>query len=362
MSTTTTVSAEELLNTIAATRRQVLKDAAATMAESPVEDGPTKAAIVLKNGEQLFSAVFGFVPPVRGDFAVPVRTPADWPSWAHAYIPSKNEQHIWSQKETEMVVSAMIRGKRSGLIHGPKGCGKSQLGEQVCAYLCIPFFRVNLSEDAEGSRVFGAPNVIEGSLDWTKGMAEMAAEIGGVLCVDEVSAAPPGINLNMQWMLEKNGKILLENKPEQAGERLIVPKSGFFVLCTDNTQLQGDTTGKYGGTQVQNEAFIDRMQFVIAMGYMDPAKEIEMIKGYYKKLRKETATKMVTLATQIRNLYDNKKVGLTISPRGLLEWAEEAVDTGSIPEAFRYTIYDKFMDADKTQVNDLFMRVFGVPL
>ena len=359
----TEYSAEELIKSLSEQRKRMVQEAAGTKAESPVEDeSGTKAAPVLKSGEKLFSEVFGFVPPLRGDFAVPVKTAADWPEWAHAYIPSVNERHIWSQRETETVVSAMLRGKRSGFVHGPKGCGKSQLGEQICAKLGIPFFRVNMSEDAEGARVFGSMNVIEGSLDWVKGMAEMAAELGAMLCVDEVSAAPPGINLNMQWMLEKNGKILLENKPPQAGERLIVPKNGFFVLCTDNTQLQGDTTGKYGGTQVQNEAFIDRMNFVIAMNYMAPAQEIEMIKGYNKKLKKETATKMVTLATQLRNLYDNRKIGLTISPRGLLEWAEEAVDIGNIAESFRYTVYDKYTDADKSQVADLFARVFGAAL
>lgn len=362
MSATGEFNAQDLIASIAEQRRRMVQEAAGAVPESPTEDPATAAPIVLKDGEQLFSKVFGFVPPIRGDFAVPVRSLSDWPEWAHSYVPTANAKHVWPQKETEMVVSAMIRGKRSGFVHGPKGCGKSQLGEQICAKLCIPFFRVNMSEDAEGARVFGSMNVVEGSLAWTKGMAEMAAELGAVLMVDEVSAAPPGINLNMQWMLEKNGKILLENKPEQAGERLIVPKNGFFVLCTDNTQLQGDTTGKYGGTQVQNEAFIDRMNFVISMNYMAPAQEIEMIKGYNKKLKKETATKMVQLATQIRSMYDNRKVGLTISPRGLLEWAEEAVDMGSIAEAFRYTIYDKYTDADKSAVADLFHRVFAVAL
>lgn len=358
-----TILPDELLASIAEARRARIAEATAATTGSVVEGAPAPAALIaLKNGEKLFSEVFGFNPPVRGDFAVRVFDSVHWPEWARAYIPNKNTRHVWSQKETEMLVSAMQRGKRSGFVHGPKGCGKSQLGEQVCAFLGIPFFRVNLSEDAEGARVFGSPNVIEGSLDWTKGMAEMAAEIGAFLCIDEVSAAPPGINLNMQWMLEKNGKILLENKPPQAGERLITPAEGFFVLCTDNTQLQGDSTGKYGGTQVQNEAFIDRMMFVMAMNYMQPADEISMIKGYFPKLKKETATKMVTLATHVRNMYDNRKLGLTISPRGLLEWAEEAIDTGCIQEAFRYTVYDKYTETDKPQVNDLFMRIFGTPL
>lgn len=356
----TTISANELLQGIAAQRKRVLEEAGTAKAEAPSE--APKAAVALKSGEVLFSSVFGYTPPVRGDFGVRKYTPADWPEWSHAFIPSVNTSHVWSKRETEVLVSALQRGKRSGFVHGPKGCGKSQLGEQVCAVLCIPFFRVNLSEDAESSRLFGSPNVVEGSLSWTKGMAEMAAEIGAFLCVDEVAAASAGINLSMQWMLEKNGKILLENKPEQSGERLIVPKSTFFVLCTDNTQLQGDTSGKYGGTQVQNEAFIDRMQFVIAMNYMDSAAEIKMITGYHKGLKKPVATKMVQLAGQVRSLYDQRKLGMTISPRGLLEWAEESLDMDNLQEAFRCTIFDKYTEADKTVLNDLFMRVFGVPL
>lgn len=361
MSTTTkAVDPKDVLKQLAEQRREILKEAATSKAESPSEVAAAPA--VLKDGEVLFSSLFGFVPPVRGDFGIKQYKPEDWPEWARFYIPTHNKQHIWSKRETEQLVSAMFRGKRSGFVHGPKGCGKSQMGEQVCAVLNIPFFRVNLSEDAESSRLFGSPNVIEGSLGWTKGMAEMAAEIGGFLCVDEVSAAPAGINLAMQWMLERDGKILLENKPEQSGERLIVPKSTFFVLCTDNTQLQGDTTGKYAGTQVQNEAFIDRMQFVMAMGYMKTEDEVNMLLGYYPKLKKGVAGKMVALATQVRNMYDQRKLGLTISPRGLIEWADESLDTGNVSESFRYTVFDKYTDADKSAVNDLFMRVFGTPL
>lgn len=355
-------STDDIINRLAESRRAAIA-AHASATPEPVTDSDTAKTIVLKDGQKLFSEVFGFVPPVRGDFGVTQRQPESYPEWARDFIPARNERHVWSQRETEQLVSAMHRGKRSGLVHGPKGCGKSQLGEQVCAFLGIPFFRVNMSEDAEGGRLFGTVNVIEGSLGWVKGMAEMAAEVGGMLCVDEVSAAPPGINLNMQWMLERNGKILLENKPPQAeGERLITPAEGFFVLCTDNTQLQGDTTGKYGGTQVQNEAFIDRMQFVMAMKYMDPAEEAKMIHGYNKDIKKDTVRKMVGLANQLRALYDKRKVGLTISPRGLLEWADEAVDMGDILESFRYTVYDKFTDEDKPVVSDLFMKSFGKPL
>lgn len=346
--------------------QQLLAARSAKVAEAATAAAPTvvveREPVVLGEGEVLFSTVFGFIPPVRGDFGVKLRDRASFPAYALDYIPSIMEEYVFPQAETETVVASMTRGKRTGFIHGPKGCGKSKLGEQVCARLGIPFFRVNFSEDAESARLFGAVDAVEGTLDWVPGAAEMAAECGGFLQLDEISACPPGISISMQWMLERDGKFLLENKPLRCGERLVTPAAGFHVLCTDNTTLQGDTTGKYTGTQVQNEAFIDRMQYTLAMDYLPEATEVKMLQGYYPKLKVDVIKNMVKVAKFIRGMYDNREVTQTVSPRGLIEWGEELMDTGSSEHAFKVSIWNKYSVKDKPKLADTYQKVFAVPL
>lgn len=350
---------KELLEELLASRNRKIEEAKAKAEPTPVKEA---APIKLGEGEKLFSDIFGFTPPLRGDFAVKPRDRAEFPEWAHDYIPEVQTTYIFPQSQTEAVVAAIYKGKRAGFGHGPKGCGKSKLGEQVCARLGIPFFRVNFSEDAESSRLFGSVDVVEGSLDWVKGAAEMAAELGAFLQLDEVSACPPGISLSMQWMLERNGKFLLENKPARAGERLITPKAGFHVFCTDNTTLQGDTSGRYTGTQVQNEAFIDRMQYTLEFTYLTNEQEQEMVKGYYPKVKMNVIKNMVKVAGFLRTMYDNREISQTVSTRGLIEWAEEIDDHGSVEHGFRIAIFNRYSKKDQPKLADTFQKVFAVSL
>lgn len=349
----------ELLRELLAAKAHKLTEATA---KTTVVEPKVAVPVVLADGEKLFSDIFGFVPPLRGDFAVVPRDKAEFPEWAWDYIPEIQDTYIFPREQTEAVVAAIFKGKRAGFGHGPKGCGKSKLGEQVCARLGIPFFRVNFSEDAESSRLFGSVDVVEGSLDWVKGAAEQAAELGAFLQLDEVSACPPGISLSMQWMLERNGKFLLENKPARAGDRLITPKKGFHVFCTDNTTLQGDTTGRYTGTQVQNEAFIDRMQYTLEFTYLTADQEQEMVKGYYPKVKVGVIKNMVKVAGFLRNMYDGREISQTVSPRGLIEWAEEIDDHGSVEHGFRIAVYNRYSKKDQSKLSDTFQKVFSVPL
>lgn len=336
------------------------KPTATAVAEAELPEEPAKP-VVLKDGEQLFSSLFG-VKAVR-DFGIKPYEDSKWDASIRNMIPDKDPDYIFPVGITEVVVSAIVRGKRSQFIHGPKGSGKSSLGEQICAVLRIPFFRVNMAEDAEGSRLFGTVKVKDGSLGWAPGPAELAATAmydgvlkGAFLQVDEVSAAPAGINLNMQWMLERNGKIMLSEKPE--GDTLIRPGPAFHIMCTDNTVLQGDTTGKYSGTNTQNEAFLDRMSSVVYLGYLSAEHELALIDAK-TGVTKAAAKKMRQLADLIRNAYDSGKINFNISPRGLIEWGEEACHWGSVEMGFKYTFFNKLLESDRPKVNEMYKKVYG---
>ena len=305
------------------------------------------------------------------DYALPQYSDEDWPKWAREYIPEPIAGYVFPKKQTEDVVVGLFKlPMRAQLLHGPKGSGKSSLTEQVCAVLRIPFFRVNMSQDAESGRIFGCVDVQDGSMGWVKGAAEMAATCettdgrghGAVLQVDEADACPPGISISMQWMLEKRGKIFLSDKPDNEakyGPRQIVPGKDFRVILTSNTQLQGDTTGKYRGTMVQNEAFIDRISQSIFLGYMNEDHEVEVIRGNVPDVPKNIARQMVSIAKLIRSSYDEQDMQYTMSPRGLIEWAEQTMFWGDIGRGYINTFYAKLIDEDRAPAKEHFYSVTG---
>lgn len=319
---------------------------------------------VIGEGTKAYSEVFGESSTGR-EYAVPVYSDSHWPDWAQTYIPDPLVGYVFPKEQTEELVTGLfVTNKRAQLLYGPKGSGKSSLTEQVCAMLRIPFFRVNMSQDAESGRVFGTVDVQEGSMGWIPGAAEMAATCadGAILQVDEVSACPPGVNLSMQWMLESGGKLFLSDKPnnvEKYGERQINPGPGFRVVCTDNTQLQGDTTGKYRGTNVQNEAFLDRMQAAIYLGYLSREHEEQVITGRCPDVPKNIVGQMLQVASMVRSSYDSGEMQYTMSPRGLIEWAHETMFWGDLRRGFKTTFFSKLVDEDQEIAKKHFYDVTG---
>lgn len=361
MSTTTNEAIAERLARVKAARGKV-GDSVKMEKEPDLESSYTTPTI--EEGYKAYSEVFGESSTGR-EYAVPVYSDEDWPEWARVYIPDTLAGYVFPKEQTEELVTGLfVTNKRAQLLYGPKGSGKSSLTEQVCAILRIPFFRVNMSQDAESGRVFGTVDVQEGSMGWIPGAAEMAATCAGgaILQVDEVSACPPGVNLSMQWMLEDGGKIFLSDKPnntEKYGERQIVPGSGFRVVCTDNTQLQGDTTGKYRGTSVQNEAFLDRMQAAIYLGYLDEHHEQGIITGRVPGVPKNVVSQMIRIARLVRSSYDDGEMQYTMSPRTLIEWAREALFWGDLKRGFKTTFFAKLIDEDKELAKKFYYDVTG---
>ena len=332
--------------------------------EPKLEATYDSSKVSIGEGERAYTDVFGESATGR-EYALPQYKDTDWPEWAQPYIPEPLAGYIFPKEQTEELVTGLfITSKRAQLLYGPKGSGKSSLTEQICAVLRIPFFRVNMSQDAESGRVFGTVDVQEGSMGWIPGAAEMAATAaeGAILQVDEVSACPPGVNLSMQWMLEADGKIFLADKPNNPGkygERMITPGENFRVVCTDNTQLQGDTTGKYRGTNVQNEAFLDRMQAAIYLGYLSREHEEQVVMGRCPDVPKNIVDQMLRIAQMVRSSYDAGEMQYTMSPRGLIEWAKETMFWGDLKRGFKTTFFAKLIQEDQEVAKKHYYDVVG---
>lgn len=311
----------------------------------------------IPDGYIAMSSAFGVrVPKNVRDIAVKVYSDDAWPERVRMFIPEPIEGYIWPTKELSMFLVGLMHNDRV-LLHGEAGTGKSSLAEQVCARLRIPFMRVNCREDMESSALFGSITVEDGSIGWVPGPAEELGRCGGVLQVDEISAAPPGINMAMQWMLEDRGKIFLADKPGKPEDKMVSPVDTFRIVATDNTRLQGDTSGGFAGTQVQNSAMLDRFTNVIQMDY-PPKKDEEKMLTARTDVPKDLAKRIVQVAGLIRAAFREGSVNYPLSPRGTLEWARKACQIGDVQLAFHSVYFNKLIDDDRRVVESLYNRVF----
>ena len=85
-------------------------------------------------------------------------------------------------------------------------------------------------------------------------------ETGAVLLLDEIDLASNKI-MCLQSILEGKGVFL-----KKIG-KYIKPAPGFNVIATANTKGKGSDDGRFIGTNVLNEAFLERFPVTFEQGY-----------------------------------------------------------------------------------------------
>lgn len=305
--------------------------------------------------------IMSVIPMPKSSLNIPIRVfnPNDWPENMRVHIPKVDPFYVFDPDATLAVAAGMMHGDRI-FLHGPKGSGKTTLFQQICARICLPYIRVNCREDMESAALFGANTYdpVQGMV-YKEGPIPELARAGGCVCIDEGSRLPPGIMASLMSVLEKNGTVYLADKPGESKDKFITPHEWFRIVMTDNTELQGDTTGKYVGTNVQDEALIDRFSLTYKLNYLSPAHEIAILTGKVKDIDNFTAQKMVQLAKLIRESYDGGNIGFTMSPRGLLEWAEKIAFWQDEKQAFRLSFFNKLTASDQAVVSEFYHTVFA---
>lgn len=337
-----------------------MRKGTAAPAEEPKSTEPefTLPEFELPDGHKEFKDVFGFNAPSGRKHAVRQFDDAMWHEDVRCFIPNLDKHYVWPKEATERAVVGLMQGDKI-LIVGPTGSGKSSLIKNICAKLRIPFVRVNLFNQVEYSAIFGMPKVSGGEMGYAHGPIGVLGMHGGVLCLDEFSSATADITMSMQYPLEDDGKIYLPDYPGEPNERLITPNELFRIVCTDNTELQGDTTGRHAGTNVQNTATLDRFQTMIRHGYLERAHEKRVLKSAVDTLPDKWADDMLKLAALVRDSADKGNINLTMSPRTLINWARKATYWGDLIKGLQMSFFDKLTDDDRKVVNEFIIKVFG---
>jgi len=162
-------------------------------------------------------------------------------------------------------------------ITGLSGNGKTFSVEQACAQLKREIIRVNITIETDEDDLIGGFRLVDGATVWHNGPVVEALERGAVLLLDEIDLASNKI-LCLQSILEGNGVFL-----KKIG-RVVKPTRGFNVIATANTKGKGSDDGRFIGTNVLNEAFLERFPVTFEQDYPSPAIESKILGGVAAKL------------------------------------------------------------------------------
>ena len=199
-------------------------------------------------------------------------------------------------------------------ITGLSGNGKTMMIEQVCASIGRELVRVNITKRTDESDLIGSYELIDGSTVRREGPVLTAMRRGAVLLLDECDLGTEDI-LCLQPILE--GKPYFDKK---TGE-VVHPAAGFTVLATANTKGKGSDDGRFIGTNILNEAFLERFAVTVEQEYPPANTERKILEKNFAELNINDSVfieRLITWAEIIRKSYADGAVDEIISTRRLV--------------------------------------------
>ena len=199
-------------------------------------------------------------------------------------------------------------------ITGLSGNGKTLSVEQACAQLGRELIRVNITIETDEDDLIGGFRLVDGATVWHNGPVVEALQRGAILLLDEVDLASNKI-LCLQSILEGKGVFL-----KKIG-KYVKPTKGFNVFATANTKGKGSEDGRFIGTNVLNEAFLERFPVTFEQSYPTPATEQKILEGIALDLGVEDrdfCKRLVDWADIIRKTFYDGGIDEIISTRRLV--------------------------------------------
>jgi len=247
------------------------------------------------------------------------------------------------------------------LIVGPTGCGKTHHVLQLASRLNQPLVRVNMTGDIRVADFVGERVVEldkdsgESIITFQYGLLPQAMREGWWLLIDEFDAMPSAIGFVLQSVLEGGDLVLKEN-----GGEIIKRHPDFRLMATANTRGKGDATGLYTGTQILNEATLDRFGICVAAQYLPYHEEVKLIQaksGITDVRYQHLFSSMVRVATLVREGASKGECEASFSTRRLIAWAKLYVSLKSIGLAADLAFLNKQEDAEKDYLLGIINRV-----
>ena len=240
-----------------------------------------------------------------------------------AIVPAQEQQNLIPDKDDTFVkfgnfgdLKKIIQSRLfyPTFITGLSGNGKTLSVEQACAQLGRELIRVNITIETDEDDLIGGFRLVDGATVWHNGPVVEALERGAILLLDEVDLASNKI-LCLQSILEGKGVFL-----KKIG-KYVKPTKGFNVFATANTKGKGSDDGRFIGTNVLNEAFLERFPVTFEQSYPTPATEQKILEGISLDLGVEDrdfCKRLVDWADIIRKTFYDGGIDEIISTRRLV--------------------------------------------
>ena len=237
-------------------------------------------------------------------------------------------------------------------ITGLSGNGKTLGVEQACAQLKREVVRVNITIETDEDDLIGGFRLVNGSTVWHNGPVIEALERGAILLLDEIDLASNKI-LCLQSVLEGNGIFL-----KKIG-RFVRPAAGFNIFATANTKGKGSDDGRFIGTNVLNEAFLERFPVTFEQSYPSTTNENKILLNIASTLGVkdvEFCKRLVDWADIIRKTFYDGGIEEIISTRRLVHILNAYAIFKNKAKAIQ-TCINRFDDETKQSFLELYDKV-----
>ena len=228
------------------------------------------------------------VEEIEAAFVAPAAAPAVVAPLAQNLVPEKDETFVKFGPFADVKRIIQSRLFYPTFITGLSGNGKTFSVEQACAQLNRELIRVNITIETDEDDLIGGFRLVDGNTVWHNGPVIESLERGAILLLDEIDLASNKI-LCLQSILEGKGVFL-----KKIG-KWVKPAAGFNIIATANTKGKGSEDGRFIGTNVLNEAFLERFPVTFEQSYPHVKIEEKMLRlhsasvgvhddGFIKKL------------------------------------------------------------------------------
>ena len=286
------------------------------------------------------------------ELEVSYNSPAVMPAVEQNLIPHKDDTFVRFGNFADIKKIISSRLFYPTFLTGLSGNGKTFSIEQACAQLGRELIRVNITIETDEDDLIGGFRLVDGNTVWHNGPVVEALERGAVLLLDEVDLASNKI-LCLQSILEGKGVFL-----KKIGRR-VDPASGFNVIATANTKGKGSDDGRFIGTNVLNEAFLERFPVTFEQEYPAPAVEQKILQKCAESLGVKDADfckRLVDWGDIIRKTFYDGGVDEIISTRRLVHIIRAYSIFGDKAKAIEVCV-NRFDDETKQSFMELYDKV-----
>lgn len=242
-------------------------------------------------------------------------------------------------------------------ITGLSGNGKTHSVEQSCAQLSRECVRVNITIETDEDDLIGGFRLKDGETVWSDGPVVEALKRGAILLLDEIDLASNKI-MCLQSVLEGKGVYLKKTN------QYVRPEPGFNVVATANTKGKGSESGMFIGTNVLNEAFLERFSVTFEQQYPTPAIEKKILLANFKEHGwvgdniDTIAQNLVDWSDIIRKTFYDGGIEDIITTRRLINIVKAYVIWDSMEKAIELCT-NRFDDDTAKTFRDLYQKVSG---